>query len=113
MAIAIESLEPHPGIGQSNAFAQLIPIPCLESIPIIPHFDLKQAISANGSDFDDSSVDSRRNPMTNGIFDDRLENEVGDGDFECIRIDSQINAQSFAKAGFLDFEIFFKEQPFF
>lgn len=78
-----------------------------EARAVVSHFDMKHAVFASGLDFDQARRRTRSDAMANRVFDDGLENEVGDSDIERLRLDVYVDGQSILKTNLLDLEIAF------
>src|SRR5215469_17593097 len=72
---------------------------------VIPYFEDQSAIFALGADFDRAWCGTRRDTVTDGVFDQRLKNQVRRAGVQGLRRNAHPDFQPVRKTHALDFEI--------
>src|ERR1051326_8029851 len=98
---AVELLETRAGIGDPDAFADLG-----GAGTVVADFDGQLAGALLGDHVDAAAGGARRDAVADGVFDQRLQYEVGHEQVERAGLDGAAHFEPLAEAHLLDFEVF-------
>src|SRR5579871_5371596 len=105
MRIAIEPFQSGPRAGNSN------PVLCVwrHTWTIIFDFKSKHSVITSGADNDSTWRRASCDPVTNGIFDQRLEEQIWCAGIKCVRRDIDTDDESVGKSCSHNFQIAFQK----
>jgi len=74
-------------------------------MPVIADFENQESILGRGANYDTTRPRVRGNPVTNGVFYQRLQDQIGRTGSQHFRRDLHLHREPIAKARLLDFQV--------
>src|SRR5687768_2211523 len=105
----IQVIESRPGVRQPDAAVEVSQPRCRETDAVVLDVELEQGAIAAGPHGDLARCGPGSNAMLDGVFDERLQQKVGDECVQRFRVDVEYHSQTIAEPRLFDFQVLRQE----
>src|SRR5262245_24423411 len=109
---AVKLIQPRAGVAQSDALFDLRAPGVRQSRAVVADLKLEFVLFESGGNLDQTRRRVWRDSVTDGVFDQRLQNQIGHARVERLRLDIHLHLQPIAEPRLFDLQVAFEKFQF-
>src|SRR5262245_17864973 len=106
---AVKLIQPRPGVGQSDALFDLRAPGVRQSRAVVADLKLESVLLESGGNLDQPRGRVWRDSVSDGVFDQRLQNQIRHARVERLRLDLHLHLQAIAEPRLFDLQVAFEK----